>query len=80
MAERALQPTKGSLALTLFPCLGLIIIVKEPYLPRHSVPIKNQLSLHFQLSRLLDSCSSLAVLGENTVLANSSPQQPLRYL
>lgn len=45
---------EGSLALALFPCLGLIIIVKEPYLPRHSVPIKNQLSLHFQLSRLLD--------------------------
>lgn len=55
MAGRALQPTKGSLALALFPCLGLIIIVKEPYLPQHSVPIKNQLGLHFQLSRLLDS-------------------------
>lgn len=46
---------EGSLALAFFPCLGLIIIVKEPYLPRHPVPIKNQLSLHFQLSRLLDS-------------------------
>lgn len=46
---------EGRLALALFPCLGLIIIVKEPYLPRHSVPIKNQLSLHFQPSRLLDS-------------------------
>lgn len=46
---------EGSLALALLPYLGLIIIVKEPYLPRHSVPIKNQLSLHFQLSGLLDS-------------------------
>jgi hypothetical protein len=46
---------EGGLALAWFPCLGLIIIVKEPYLPQHSVPIKKQLSLHFQLSRLLDS-------------------------
>ena len=71
---------EGSLALTLPPCLGLIIIVKEPYLPQHSVPIKNQLSLHFQLSRLLDSGSSLVVLGEDAFPANHSPQRPLLYL